>query len=1624
MTFIKIFGYNMFTLFLIYQRRSRIIYGLLLMACSCSLPPSVHAQEVFISEFVASNQDGIKDAYGDSSDWIELYNNSDNVVDLDGWSLTDDPGQTERWVFPIGATLGRRAFLTVFASERDDRLVGEELHTDFKLEASGEYLALLRPDGSVAHEYASTYPSQFLDVSYGVGMVAGVVNALNEGANCRYKVPTDGWEALTWTTLGYTDTAWSHGTTGIGYERAPADYANLINSTIPEGSLGCYVRIPFSITDPQTLNQLLLRMKYDDGFVAYLNGVQVAEANAPSSPFWNSTATADHPDVLAVESEEFNISAHCHLLVEGNNLLAIHTLNTSSSSSDMLCLPSLVAHRGGLSDPLEIGFLSSSTPDTINSGMLSGPWIGETTHNPTPPLDAADLVVTCKVVSVVHPLTPSTVTLHYRVMFGSEISLPMTAQGNDVFAATIPHSAAAAGEMLRWYVTANDNQSNQTRHPAFAVPLDSPAYHGTVVVDPAIQSLLPVLHWFVQNPTAANTDAGTRGSVFFLGRFYDNILTDVHGQSTRGFPKKSYDFDFNRGERFRYAEGEGKVKDINLLTNYADKSKVRNTLGYELARNIGIRAHWAFPVRVEQNGAFFSVADMVEDGDNDYLARAGMDPDGVLYKVYDRLESTAASEKKTRKDEDKSDLQSLIDGLALPRGSEALRQFLYDHVDLPGTINYLVGQDLMSNRDFAHKNYYIYRDTNGTKEWTILTWDVDLCLGHIWTVDPHYFDDAMYVNNLLHYTENNRLFDAMYSIPEIERMYYRRLRRVLDQELQPPGTPVAEDRIQKRMDDLIALIDPPSISPSDADLDYNKWGSWGDYKDMVGSCNRIRTEFLPGRRDFLYVSGQAHLIPAAATGYSFITFGTVESDPDSGNQDQEFIELINTSTTIDIDISDWTIRGGVAATIKPGTVLPRGHSLFLTPETVAFRARTVSPKGSEGYLVQTYDGHLSNFGETLTLYGADGSTVVDQMTTPTAPTPAQLQLRVSELHIEPLAGNPLFGEPALPSASFEFIELINTSATEALDLNGVQLTDGVLFNFTGSAITNLLPGAYVIVVADTNAFSERYGSGYPIAGVYTGMLNNAGEHIKMDDARGNTITSFSYGKENAGWPYRVFGGGSSLENVALSDEPDSPASWRPSTTFHGSPGSAGEDPLGAVVINEILSHTDFPQSDSIELLNRTGQAIDIGNWLLSDEKGNYQKFIIPAPTLLPAASYLVFDEGDFNPTPSTPLPQHFAFNGAHGDEVWLVEADASGKPLRFVDDFYFGAQANGEAWGRWLNGEGLLYPRTAYTPLAANVAPRIGPVVISEIMYNVSGDTNGLLEFVEIHNPGPATENLSNWMLTNGLNYAFAPGTSLTAGKTLVLVSFDPTTQTAETENFRSHYGINPLIPLAGPFNGRLDNAGETLRLHRPDSPPIEEPGFYPMLLEDEVRYSNERPWPLAPDGGGDSLTRVQADLWGNAPSSWIAAVPSPGSYSATPLAGYAAWKLSSFPLDIPSALREFLADPDEDGRDNLTEYALGGNPNSYDAVAYRASTAVTNAGSSTFLKYIYNRRIDAASLGLSYGVAYLLDLTSTNSWTDVGGLWEIGTNTINAEFESITNEVDITGINEGFLRLEISIAE
>ncbi|MFT5853853.1 MAG: hypothetical protein ACI8XO_001094 [Verrucomicrobiales bacterium] len=167
---------------------------------------------------------------------------------------------------------------------------------------------------------------------------------LDQGAAVRALVPTGGALGDSWQERGFDNTGWQSGTTGVGYDNN-ADYIPLIGTDVGaamEGTNGTvYIRVPFNVADPDAFTSLTLRMKYDDGFVAYLNGTQVTAANAPGSPPWNGTALGNHDDALAQQFIDFDISVHLGVLEAGSNVLAIHGLNTDTGSSDMLIVPRL-----------------------------------------------------------------------------------------------------------------------------------------------------------------------------------------------------------------------------------------------------------------------------------------------------------------------------------------------------------------------------------------------------------------------------------------------------------------------------------------------------------------------------------------------------------------------------------------------------------------------------------------------------------------------------------------------------------------------------------------------------------------------------------------------------------------------------------------------------------------------------------------------------------------------------------------------------------------------------------------------------------------------------------------------------------------------------------------------------------------------------------------------------------------------------------------------------------------------------------------------------------------------------------------------------------------------------------
>ena len=199
------------------------------------------------------------------------------------------------------------------------------------------------------------------------------------------------------------------------------------------------------------------------------------------------------------------------------------------------------------------------------------------------------------------------------------------------------------------------------------------------------------------------------------------------------------------------------------------------------------------------------------------------------------------------------------------------------------------------------------------------------------------------------------------------------------------------------------------------------------------------------------------------------------------------------------------------------------------------------------------------------------SPLADSTLAPAAVPASRENLVISEIHYDPAA--PTAAEIAAGgsvASDFEFIEFLNTSASDTIDLTGVRLTGAVQefdFSFADASARLLPPGARVVVCAKASAFAARYGpvAGLRLAGAFAGNLNNTGETITLLDRAGAVLWSFAYDNKP---PWPVVGDGASivLNNPVSRPAPDPAAgsNWRASPALGGAPGFPDSVPLGRV----------------------------------------------------------------------------------------------------------------------------------------------------------------------------------------------------------------------------------------------------------------------------------------------------------------------------------------------------------------------------------------------------------------------------------------------------------------------------
>ena len=245
-------------------------------------------QTVVINELMSSNTITFTDEDSDFVDWLELYNAAPNAVDLSGFGLSDDRASLYKWVFPP-VILQPGQGLVVFASDKDRRIWANHWET-----------------------------------------------IIDRGDSWRYRVNNSS-PPVTWYLPDYNDSGWLQGPSGFGY--GDGDDATTVPATI-----SLYLRKKFTIADLNNITSAMLHVDYDDGFVAYLNGIEIARRNLGTSgivPAYDQPADTWKEAAIYQGGfpDAFTTLDIYHLLVQGENLLAIEVHNSDLGSSDLTLIP-------------------------------------------------------------------------------------------------------------------------------------------------------------------------------------------------------------------------------------------------------------------------------------------------------------------------------------------------------------------------------------------------------------------------------------------------------------------------------------------------------------------------------------------------------------------------------------------------------------------------------------------------------------------------------------------------------------------------------------------------------------------------------------------------------------------------------------------------------------------------------------------------------------------------------------------------------------------------------------------------------------------------------------------------------------------------------------------------------------------------------------------------------------------------------------------------------------------------------------------------------------------------------------------------------------------------------------
>lgn len=1716
--------------------RSKAIILDFLMCAGALFGPgsSPAAPAVVISEFLAENDGGLHDADGDSPDWIEIHNVSASPLNLEGWRLADSAADSARWTFPA-TNLAADGRMVVFASGKDRRAAGAELHTNFQLDNTGEYLALVEPDGTIAHAYDPAFPPQRRNASFGIEQRIALITP---GAAVRYQVPGPGSLDGAWASRSFDDSGWTEAANGVGFDRThtaanpltvilavdfdergvnpatqtgfqsfvinsnvsattiqtnpttrtfgaisltlsntpPLGYDDRVRTTpvnsgaftqsrllrdhilsreltgtggldlsfaglepsrdyavtiwsydsgssgkrvsnwhangvlahskytfdgsippvrdedyqftfgavsAPDGTLAISgrrdpsslanspavqinairlgisgyreriatdvesvlhglhsslcLRMPFTVARPDAVRSLRLKIRYDDGFVAYVNGQAVASRNAPPLPSHESTATAAH---FGVEPETIPIPLTPGLLASGTNILAIHGLNIAAADDDFLIQAELDADLDAdfparyfwpptPGQPNGNGYLGfvADTKFSVNRGFCSAPFHVTVssatpgasiywTTNGSPPSPEngfrftqpvwVDRTLALRAVAHAPDRIPTEVETHTYLFLEQVLDQPGSIPG---YPTTWQGSYPADYEM----------DPNVVRHPVYDATISNDLRSlPTLSIVTSHADLWDASTGIYRNSTSAGTAWERPASAELIHpdgstAFAVNCGVEIHGNASRdnartpkhslrlsfkseyGPAKLQYDWFNGRVDRFDTIVLRGLGFGDAWATRYSDTGLIpgtsimgrryrpenstylKDTWIKETFREMGHLAPRSDFAHLYLNGLYWGLINPSERNHAPFVAShlGGREMD---WDVMAGDEAYASAE---LRDGSRADWDALIARVRRGITTEASYQAILELVDVVNLVDYMMVHGVAEMEDWPFHNWYAaHRRAAGglpATPWIFLPWDQEIGMDRFYRRDRIIGWNGSDVANT-----PGEIYTALRAYPEFRRLY--------------------GDRVQKH------FFNGGALTPSNSIARFERLGArifqalvpesarWGDAREFTIGANPGTGQTFT--RDEWWAAEMQQLY----SGY----FGGLR----------------------ELYIDKFREHGLYPSTPAPelsrfGGDVPAGFALDMTGA------------GAAGAIYYTLDGsdprvygtaaiapsarlysepipiHSPALVSARTLDAAGWSALVQAAFYP----PQDLEnLILTEIMYHPPDTS------SIGADDLEFIELQNAGA-EPLNLTGLAFTRGIAFSFTNGTV--LAPGEFFVLARNPAAFAARY-PGVPVQGGYEGQLADSGESIELSQAGGAPVLSVEWG-DRAPWPVAADGFGFSLvpRNPGSSQAPGCAAAWRASSRVGGSPGASdGEPGIPRIVISEALAHTGPPEVDAVELYNPNPTPAAVGGWFLTDAPSFPRKYRIPDSIEIPAFGTVCFTADQFNASPDTPAS--FALD-SQGDQIYLFSADAGGQLTGFSHGFSFGASFQNVSFGLVANetGEEFFAPQKSITLGQPNAGPRIGPIVISEVHYHPEDDG---FEFIELLNITGSSVPLfdpahpaNSWRI-QGIDYTFPADVTLGPNALLIVAGADPIA-------FRTRYEVPPGIAVLGPFAGSLQNSGENLQLLAPDHPDGIET---PRVAVEELRYDDRSPWPTGADGGGLSLQRRSPAAFANSPANWKAAAPSPGSVPAE-----ADTDGDGMPDDWESARRtnplvpDSDEDPDGDGMTNGQEHTAGTDPQS-----------------------------------------------------------------------------------------------